>query len=529
MEFIFHNLSLPNAVIICIFLLLFYIYGRWPFYHFQKYKIPGPEPIAYIGNMIDYRKPTGAFDLETVQKYGKVAGYYLGNFPSLLIADPQILKCICVREFANFTNRYNQFSIPRKSIFSSFLTSSKDDHWKFMRSVLAPTFSSRRMREMTPLIQKAIENLTENFENIAENDKEIDIVQVFSAYTMDVIASTAFGIEVNSQKTPNNPLVKHARSIFRTDFLRSLFVLFLIVRPSWLLYPLTLFIPSPFKKSIQFLEDFCEKVVQDRKQHKSKSREDLLQLMLSAQLETEILDAETEIEIKDEVKCLKIENLQDWKTKRGLKDKEVMAQSILFLIAGYETTSSALSFLAHSLALNPDIQEKLYNEIISVLGNEAANYDNVQKLPYLDMCMSETLRLYPIASRVNREAKKDICLGDWTIPSKTEIVIPIYAIHHLPEYWPDPEVFDPERFLPEAVAAREPFTYLPFGAGPRICAGLRLAHMELKMAMVESIRKYQFVPCSKTEYTVKFNSGIILSAQNGIWLKVKRRSNTATM
>lgn len=517
-----NNFAFPNYVIVCIFLILLYIYGRWPFYHLRKYKIPGPEPTMYIGNLHEFRKQAGEFDLQTINKYGKVAGYYLGRVPSILIADPNMLKDICVKEFSTFTNRYSSPRIRRKSVFNSFLTAIKDDHWKFMRSVLAPTFSSRRMREMAPLIQKAVENLKESFESFAVNEEEVDIVNVFSAYTMDVIASTAFGIEVNSQKTPENPLVKHARSIFRINVLRSLFVLLFLIRPIWIVYPLIVLIPSPFKKSTAFLQEFCENVISVRKRDKSKARDDLLQLMLSAQLETS-LDSETKAEIKDEVESLKIENLQDWKMKRGLKDEEVVAQSILFLIAGYETTSATLSFLAHSLALNTDIQEKLYNEVISILGEESANYDNVQKLPYLDMCMSETLRIYPIASRVNREAKRDICIRGWTIPAETEIVIPIYALHHSPEYWPEPEKFDPERFTPEAVAARKPFTYLPFGAGPRICAGMRLAHMELKMAMVEAIRKYKFIPCSKTEYPIKFNNGIILSAKNGIWLKVERR------
>lgn len=136
--------------------------------------------------------------------------------------------------------------------------------------------------------------------------------------------------------------------------------------------------------------------------------------------------------------------------------------------------------------------------------------------------MSETLRKYPIATRVIRHTSRDITIKNWQFPKNTEVIIPIYGLHHNPKYWPDPHKFDPERFSPEAQEKHTPFTYLPFGGGPRICIGMRLAQMELKMAMVQILRKFKFVPCEKTEDVIVFNNSPLLTPQNGITLKIEK-------
>ncbi|CAI9741156.1 cytochrome P450 3A14 [Octopus vulgaris] len=209
--------------------------------------------------------------------------------------------------------------------------------------------------------------------------------------------------------------------------------------------------------------------------------------------------------------------------KRKLTDEEIIAQSIIFFMAGYETTATTLSFMAHLLALHQDIQDKVYQEIQSVIGKKTLDYDGVQKLAYLSQCVSETLRLYPIANSILRKSKKQITIKNWTIPAKIGINIPVYALHHNPKYWPDPEKFDPDRFSEEAQKTHTKFAYLPFGAGPRICIGMRLGLMEIKFAMAEILTKYKFVPTEKTENPIILNNQSLLSAKNGIWLKLEIR------
>ncbi|CAE1256602.1 TBXAS1 [Acanthosepion pharaonis] len=269
---------------------------------------------------------------------------------------------------------------------------------------------------------------------------------------------------------------------------------------------------------MRYFIDFCKELVEERRRHKDNSaRKDLLQLMLDAQLEGhEKLDKKTEQE-------LKLENVTDWRTKRGLTDVEIIAQCMIFFLAGFDTTATTLSFFAHSIATNPDVQEKLYQEIKEKLEQESPNYDNVQKLTYLDMCLDETLRMYPIGFLLSRESKEDCIIKGLKISKNTGVLISTMTLHYDPRYWPEPEKFDPERFSEENKAKQIPFTYLPFGGGPRICAGMRLAQLEFKMAVVQMLRKFRLVSCDKTEKKIEFAKAGLLKPKNGVWIKIEHR------
>lgn len=132
--------------------------------------------------------------------------------------------------------------------------------------------------------------------------------------------------------------------------------------------------------------------------------------------------------------------------RRGLTSKEIIANCLLFFFAGYETTAASLSFLAYNLALNPDIQQKMYEEIVSVLGEEEPGYDNTGKLQYMEMCIHETMRMYPASPRTDRTCVRETEVKGLKIPEGMQIAVPIYILHHNEKLWQDPEKFDPERF-----------------------------------------------------------------------------------
>ncbi|CAI9741138.1 cytochrome P450 3A24-like [Octopus vulgaris] len=243
----------------------------------------------------------------------------------------------------------------------------------------------------------------------------------------------------------------------------------------------------------------------------------LLNLMIKAQLKGhETLTPEVEKE-------LELETITDWRTKRGITDNEILAQCVLLLLAGYETTASTLTFFTHLMAINPEQQEKLHQEIVDVLGEDLPTYDSVQKLPYLNMCMDETLRMYPIANTLDRQCNKACTIKGVKIPEKLTVRIAVDAIHYNPKYWPEPEKFIPERFSEEAKSKQVPFTYLPFGAGPRMCLGMRLAKLEFKIAAVEMIRNFKILRTEKTEDPLILGDNVLLAAKNGVWVKFERR------
>ncbi|CAE1256596.1 CYP3A [Acanthosepion pharaonis] len=416
----------PNFLFVTLAILIsLYFFGRRTFGFFAEHQFKGPKPMVYLGNLKQMSQ-AGFVNIffDWKKQFGDVYGIFFGTEPFLRL----IIS----------GNEYSE----------NMLSAAKDDHWKYLRTVLAPSYSSKRMREMVPLIEDVLKTFEKNLNKIADSQEATDVTFLFSGYTMDVIASTGFGIKVDSQEDPDSPVVKNARKIFSADFLKSIVGL-------TILFPLLGKILNKIKPgivlgNIAYFVDFCKELVEERKKEKNTStRKDLLQLMLDAQLEGhEKLDKKIEQE-------LKLENITDWRTKRGLTDVEIIAQCMVFFLAGFETTASTLSFFAHSIAMNPDVQEKLYQEIKEKLGQESPNYDNVQKLTYLDMCLDETLRMYPIALVLTRQAKEDCIIKGMKIPKNTGVMFPVMCLHYDPKYWTEPEKFDPEHFSEENKAKQK--------------------------------------------------------------------------
>ncbi|XP_062621095.1 cytochrome P450 3A19-like, partial [Saccostrea cucullata] len=205
-----------------------------------------------------------------------------------------------------------------------------------------------------------------------------------------------------------------------------------------------------------------------------------------------------------------------------LTSTEIIANCLLFFFAGYETTANTLSFFVYLLALHPDIQQRVYNEIVSELGDEEPGYDNIGKLQYMEMCINETMRMYPVAARTDRTCVQDTEVNGLKIPKGMQIAIPIWILHHSEKLWEDPEKFDPERFSAENKAKMNPYKFMPFGYGPRICIGKRLALIEIKVAMTKLLRQFVLSTCSKTNIPPKLtNRG--LTKPETMCLKVTER------
>ncbi|XP_076351938.1 cytochrome P450 3A19-like isoform X2 [Tachypleus tridentatus] len=205
-------------------------------------------------------------------------------------------------------------------------------------------------------------------------------------------------------------------------------------------------------------------------------------------------------------------------------DVEIKANCITFLLAGYETTSTALAFTTHILVNRQDVQEKIREEINDVIGQDGVlDYNTVNKLQYLDQVFSESLRLYPpIITFINRVSDEDYQLGDFKIPKDTTIQVPVWYFHHDPEIWSEPYEFKPERFLPENKKDIHPMAYQAFGSGPRNCVGMRMGQLHAKLALARILRGYKVVPSEKTEigqiqYKIKF---LTIGPVHGIHVKV---------
>ncbi|XP_057606339.1 cytochrome P450 3A12-like isoform X1 [Hippopotamus amphibius kiboko] len=309
----------------------------------------------------------------------------------------------------------------------------------------------------------------------------LSLLSIFGAYSMDVITSTSFGVNIDSLNNPHDPFVEHTKKLLRFDFLDPLLVLsalFPFLRPVFEILNLSVF---P-KSAVNFITKSIKRMKESRRKDKETHRVDLLQLMINSQ------------------------NSKDVDTCKALSDPEMVAQSIIFIFGGYEPTTEALSFLFYKLATHPDVQRKLQKEIDETLPNKAPpTYDALAQMQYLDVVLNEALRLFPITARLERVCKRDVKIHRVFIPKGTVMMVPVFTIHRDPELWPEPEEFCPERFSKKNKDSINPYTYLPFGTGPRNCLGMRFAIMNMKLAVVRVLQNFSFKPCKETQIPLKLS------------------------
>ncbi|KAB1259674.1 Leukotriene-B4 omega-hydroxylase 3, partial [Camelus dromedarius] len=206
----------------------------------------------------------------------------------------------------------------------------------------------------------------------------------------------------------------------------------------------------------------------------------------------------------------------------GLSDEDIRAEADTFMFAGHDTTASGLSWVLYNLAKHPEYQERCRQEVQELLKDrepKEIEWDDLTQLPFLTMCIKESLRLHPPAPTISRRCTQDIVLPDGrVIPKGVICLISIFGIHHNPSVWPDPEVYDPFRFDPEHIKGRSPLAFIPFSAGPRNCIGQSFAMTEMKVVLALTLLRFRVLPDKEEP---RRSPELILRAEGGLWLRVE--------
>ncbi|CAL1277726.1 unnamed protein product [Larinioides sclopetarius] len=419
-----------------------------------------------------------------------------------------------VKVFPSFTGRRKV--VTGDKVVDNMVSIVNGEDWKRIRSIITPTFTTGKLKRMLSIFKDCSETLVNNFRAAAEEGKPVDVKRVYGAFTMDVIASAAFSTKIDSHNDPDNTFVKAAKSLFGGEP-GKLFVL-LMLFPK--LRKLLRLIHPAASRPTEFFREITLQIVEQRKKS-GQVRNDFLQLLMDTA--KEVSEEEKWEENKGDIDSNYAEQnagQQMFKTvtSKRLSMDELVSQCVIFFLAGYETTASTLSFASYLLALNQDVQDKLREEVDKALAetNGELTYETVQNMKYLDNVISETLRIFPPLVRLERYADADYkLLGlDVTIPKNSCINIPVYAMHRDPNYFPDPERFDPDRFTAEEKAKRDPFTYIPFGAGPRNCIGMRFALLEIKVCLSYILGNFKIKRSPKTKDKLEFQLGAVTGLLN---------------
>nr|QYA71985.1 cytochrome P450 [Anoplophora glabripennis] len=457
---------------------------------------------------------------------------YHFHFPLLVLRDPELLKQVAIKDFDHFTDHISFLPTDSDPLFSKSLVALHGREWREMRALLSPCFTSSKMRFMFNLINESAENLAEHFLKKDENVVEVEMKNAFTRFSSDVVATTACGIKVNSLENPKNEfyLMGQKATDFSDIWKNIKFLLYLIVPYIKKVLKIQL-ITDDVSTFFRGLIDETIKV----REEKGVVRPDMIHLLLETRKgirkEEETNDVDTGFATAEESPS----GLVKEKLHRALTNEEITAQALIFFIAGFDSVSSAMCFTTYELTVNQDVQERLREEVYSTCKacKGKLTYDALLQMKYLDMVISETLRKYPINLVIERVCTKSYTIepvlpGEIPVDLKVNdaIWLPVYAIHHDPNYYPNPDRFDPDRFSDENKGDIKPYTYLPFGLGPRNCIGSRFALLMIKAVIFNTLLHFELVPIEKTVIPLKISKkSFAMNAEGGFWLGFKKTTN----
>ncbi|XP_054154551.1 cytochrome P450 3A11-like [Oppia nitens] len=533
------------AIITILVSVLTYNYFKWKrlLSYWSSRNVSGPKPLPVFGNFLaKFFIPKPYLELQWYRQFGRLFGTYTGDKPDLTVADPELIKQIMVKDFHRFRNRRDNGSSRSNEPIAKNMFSSRDDTWKRIRAIASPTFTSGKLRKLYTLIGQCCDEFVGHLDGKANRRESIELKKSMGDLTMDVIARCAFATKPNTYTDPDDRFTRSANSLFTIPVWRIILMAILPTRIRRL---------PPISRLLRgtagpdFFVNLGRKLMAHRRETQAKHN-DFLQLLMDVEHNPNNNNTDSSVEHRessgdlneahhvnegaDELLANR-EALSNVLAKR-LTEDEILGQCFLFFIAGYETTATTLSFCTYELALNPRLQDRLYDEINGAVNqqNGKLDYEVLSSLPFIDSLISETLRKYPPLLRLEREAMEDIKLmggddstGSIQLEKGTVCEIPVYAIHHDPEYYPEPDRFNPDRFMPDNRPLIKPYTYLPFGVGPRNCIGMRFALLEAKLALAKLVQVYRFSRVGDTDVPLVYNRGRDLMQARRLVVGIEKR------
>ncbi|XP_054930882.1 cytochrome P450 3A5-like isoform X2 [Dermacentor andersoni] len=461
---------------------------RWrqkTFSYFKEIGIDGPKPNLLWGNLAEYHgKGLVKALTEWCDKYGDVFGFYNGDVPTLVIKDIDFLTHIFVKNFQDFTSRgVTMRTDEEHSFLGQSLLHARGLQWKRTRSCVSYAFTANKFKQMVPYMSQVADIFVQILGEKADDGKEYPMLRLFQGLTMDYVGRAAFGFDCTFQRELTHPFLKTAQSVLPGVMTGPVHMLAhstttmskYIAPILWLNEKIGSFTYDIFNKH-------TSKVVQLRMKNPEARKPDMLQTMLDVESE--------EGELPEAPQLLDA----DAKLFKRMSPEEVGINTTILFIAGFETTATGLSYLAYVLAKHQDVQENVREEVKSVIARYGElDYTAItQGLKYLARVVDETLRMFPpVVTFTTRSAVNDFEYNGIKYKAGTSILSPTIQIHMDPRIWPEPEKFDPDRFLPENVAARPTIAYQPFGDGPRNCIGKRLALLEIIYTGARMVEKFK--------------------------------------
>ncbi|XDA76309.1 hypothetical protein R6Z07M_006425 [Ovis aries] len=420
--------------------------------------------------------------------------------PMVIFCHPDMLRSI-TNASAAIAPKDMLFYGTLKPWLGGGLLLSAGDKWSSHRRLLTPAFHFNILKPYMKIFTKSAEIMHAKWERlVTEGHTHLDMFEHISLLTLDSLQKCVFSFDSNCQEKPSEyiaAILELSALVSKRNQQISLYMDFLYYLTSD---------GQRFRKACRLVHDFTDAVIQERRRTLPKENVD------------DFLKAKAKTKTLDFIDVLLLTKDEDGK---GLSDEDIRAEADTFMFEGHDTTASGLSWILYNLAKHPEYQERCRQEVQDLLRDRESKeieWDDLAQLPFLTMCIKESLRLHPPVTSISRRCTQDIVLPDGrVVPKGVVCLIDIFGTHHNPSVWPDPEVYDPFRFDPENIKGRSPLAFIPFSAGPRNCIGQTFAMTEMKVILALTLLRFRVLPdkepCRKPE--------LILRTEGGLWLRVE--------
>ncbi|KAJ8718254.1 hypothetical protein PYW08_002491 [Mythimna loreyi] len=456
------------AVFVCPWLYI--KWGRVKSYWLQR-GVPHYPPHPIMGSLTFLQRQNPAMWMRQLYKDFKApyVGMWLFWRPALVINSPEIARRVLVKDADIFRNRYLS-SGKTDPIGALNIFTVNDPLWSSIRRRLTSVFTAAKLRSLNGITVSKSKAFIDRIAVDSKKEDPIDLRKICTDYTTDVIGESAFGVTSNCLAEGDSIMRKVTREFMAFDLHRGLSWSSIFFFPDLVDVFRFSFFP---KDTIQLLRKIFRTVIEQRGGYEKevKDSRDLLDALLK---------------IKQEAV----------KENEDISEDLLLAQAAVFLLGGFDTSGTTLCWVVYELAWNPQIQDRLYQEVLALkrkIGDRGFDSTVLSDVNYIDCVIKETLRFYPPMGWLDRIANKDYKIDDkLTIEAGTAVYVNGVSMHMDPQYFPEPEVFNPDRFLPENERDIIPYTFMPFGEGPRNCIGMRFAYQTLRQGLADLILNYEF-------------------------------------
>jgi len=414
----------------------------------DKAKYPRSMPIwVFLKNVIFKPYSPISFDGSYFDKYGDTFSVNLGILRVVCTRDPEIIQPVLKKSLKVFQKTQIQTKIFAKYMGKGLLTST-GDYWLQQRRLIQPAFHKEKIDSLIQIIEKAVDIELE----FVNEEKETDIYPLMNMVAFKVVTAALFNLSISREK------VKYLQSLIDETQQFLIYDMQLPHKKYWAK------ITGGYRKHDQNAKEIHE-IVMDIINNRRRSDEqpgDLLDMLLEARYED---------------------------TGKGMEDVQIKDEVGVIMAAGYDTTAITLCYVMWELAKNPDKAQKVYEEVQKAKAESSSKLEYINALKYTKACLEETLRLYPPSWITDREPIDDTVIKGYKIKKGTLIGLSFYQLHRHPDYWEDPEVYEPERFYGKTFKEFSNI-FAPFGAGPRMCIGAGFVFYEMLLVVAKLVDRY---------------------------------------